>query len=117
MPLLELPFTPIPGVLGMHFVDNLVPLNLRIADNKTMEHLVCLLGFGDRVTLLRLEDLFILGKYLLLDSLHGLGLIFRALKIGLHFPSNFDNSIPGHFDFRRQPFFSIIRRTVMMWTR
>jgi hypothetical protein len=90
-----------PGVLGVHFVDNLVPLGSRIANNKTTEHLVCLLGFGDRVALLSLEDLLVLGKRLLLDFLRGFCLVFRELKVGLHFPSNFKNSIPGHLNFRR----------------
>ncbi len=94
-----------PGVLGVHFVDNLVPLGLWIADNKTTEHLVCLLGFRNCIALLSLEDLFILKKRLLPDFLCSFGLVFRELKIGLHFPSNFGNSIPGHFDFRRQSFF------------
>jgi hypothetical protein len=46
-----------PGVLGVHFVDNLVPLSSRIAGDKTTENLVCLLGFGDCDALLSLEDL------------------------------------------------------------
>ncbi len=63
------------------------------------------------------QDLFILGKHLLPDFLRGFGLVFRELKIGLHFPSNLENSIPGHFDLRPQPFFLILRRTAMTWTR
>ena len=59
-----------PGVLGVHLVDNLVPLGSRIADNKTTEHLVRLLGFGNREALLGLEGLLVLGKHLLLDFLH-----------------------------------------------
>ena len=94
-----------PGVLGMNFVKNLVPLSSWIADGQTMEHLVYLLGLCNRITLLRLEDLFILGKHLLPDFLCGFCLVFRELKIGLHFPSNFENSIPGHLDIRHQSFF------------
>jgi hypothetical protein len=94
-----------PGVLGVHFVGNLVPLNLRIADNKATEHLVRLLGFGDRKALLSLEDLHVLGKHLPPDFLCSFGLVFRELEIGLHFSSNFENRIPGHLDIRRQSFF------------
>jgi hypothetical protein len=46
---------PDPGVLGVHFVNNLVPLGLQIADDKQMEHLECLLGFGDCKDLLALR--------------------------------------------------------------
>ncbi len=80
-------------------------LGLWIADDKTMEHLVHLLGFGSRNLLLGLEDLVVLGKRLFPDSLHGFGLVFRELEIGLHFLSNFDNCIPGHFNIRCQSFF------------
>ncbi len=31
-----------PGVLGVHLTHNLVPLHLRLADNKTTEQHVCL---------------------------------------------------------------------------
>ncbi len=54
-----------PGVLGVHLMDNLVPLGLWIADDKTTEHLVCLLGLGNCIALLGLEDLLVLGKHLL----------------------------------------------------
>jgi hypothetical protein len=57
----------------VHFVDNLVPLSSRITKDETTEHLVCLLGFGNRKALLSIEDLFILGKRLLLDFLRGFG--------------------------------------------
>ncbi len=66
-----------PGVLGVHFVDNLVPLGSRIADNKTTEHLVRLLGFDNCIALLSLEDLLVLRKCLLPDFLCGFCLIFR----------------------------------------
>ncbi len=89
-----------PGVLGVHLMDNLVPLGLQIADKKTTEHLVRFLGFGDHNLLRSLEDLVVFGKHLLLDFLRGFGLIIRELEIGLHFPLNFDNCIPGHFNIR-----------------
>jgi hypothetical protein len=106
-----------PGVLGVHFMDSLVPLGLRITDDEITEHLVRLLSFGNGITLFSLEDLLVLGKHLLPDFLCGFCLVFRELKIGLHLPSNFENSIPGHFNFRRQFFFLIIRRTAMTWMR
>jgi hypothetical protein len=52
----------------MHLVDNLVPLSSWITDNKAMEHFVCLWGFSNHETLLDLEDLFVFGKRLLLNS-------------------------------------------------
>jgi hypothetical protein len=33
-----------PGVLGMHFLDNLVPLHLRLTDDEATEQLVSLQG-------------------------------------------------------------------------
>ncbi len=69
----------------MHLVDNLVPLSLRIANNKTMEHFVCLLGFSDRETLLGLGDFFIFRKGLLPNFLLSFSLVFKELKKGLIF--------------------------------
>ena len=66
-----------PRVLGVHLMDNLVPLSLRIADDETMEYLVCLLGFGNCNLLLSLKDLFMFGKRLLPNFLRGFGLVFR----------------------------------------
>ncbi len=86
-----------PGVLGVHLVDNLVPMGLRIANNETTEHFECFLGVGDCNLFLDLEDHVELRKRLLQDFLRGFGLVFRELEIGLHFPSNFNNCIPGHF--------------------
>jgi hypothetical protein len=88
-----------PRLLGVHFMDNLVPLGSRIADDEQTERL---LGFGDRKDLLSLEDFLVLGKRLLSKFLCGFSLVFGELKVGLHFPSNLKNSIPGLFDFRRQ---------------
>jgi hypothetical protein len=66
-----------PGVLGVHFVVNHVPLGSRIANNEITKHLVCLLGFGNCESLLVLEDLLVLGKHLLPDFLCGFCLVFR----------------------------------------
>ncbi len=93
-----------PGVLGVHFVDNLVPLGLRIANDKQTEHLECLLGLGNREDFLSLEDFFELRKRLLPKFLCGFSLVFGELKVRLHFPSNLKNSIPSFFDFRCQSF-------------
>jgi hypothetical protein len=106
-----------PGVLGVHFIDNLVPLGSWITDDKATEHLICLLGFGNCKALLSLEELFVLRKHLLPDFLRGFGLVFRELEIGLHFPLNFNSSNPGHLDVRRQSFFLIMRRMAMTWTK
>jgi hypothetical protein len=89
-----------PGVLGVHFVDKLVPLGSQIADDEQTEHLERLLGFRNRKDLLSLEDFRVLGKRLLLKFLCGFSLVFGELKIGLHFPSNLENIIPGHLNFR-----------------
>jgi hypothetical protein len=66
-----------PGVLGVHLMDNLVPLSLWIANDETAEHLVRLLDFSNHDLLLSLEDLFIFGKHLLQNFLCGFGLVFR----------------------------------------
>jgi hypothetical protein len=73
----------------MHLMDNLVPLSSRIANNETTEHLVHLLDFDNCETLLDLEDFFIFRKCLLLNFLCSFSLVFRELKIRLHFSSNF----------------------------
>ncbi len=64
----------------MHLVDNPVPLSLRIADNKTREHFISLLGFSDRNTLFGLEDSFVFGKRLLPNLLLSFCLVFRELE-------------------------------------
>jgi hypothetical protein len=84
-----------PGVLGMHLVDNLVSLSLRITKDKTTEHFISLLGFSGRDTLLGLDDFFVFGKQLLPNFLLSFCLIFGELKKRLHFPSNFNQSMKG----------------------
>jgi hypothetical protein len=66
-----------PEVLGVHFMDNLVPLGLWITNDKTTEHLVRLLRFGNREALFGLEDLLVLRKHLLPDFLCDFCLVFR----------------------------------------
>jgi hypothetical protein len=81
----------------MHLVDNLFPLSLRIADNKTTEHFINLLCFSDRVTLLGLEISLYLESVLFQISFSASVLfsVFRELKKRLHFPSDFNQSLKG----------------------
>jgi hypothetical protein len=82
-----------PRVLGMYFADNPVPLSLWIAEAKTTEHFVSLLGFSNHNTLLGLDDFLVLEKLLLPILFLGFCLIIRELKEWLHFPSNFNQSL------------------------
>jgi hypothetical protein len=106
-----------PGVLGVHLVDNLVPLSLQIPDNKATELFIHLLSFSNRETLLDLEELFVFGKHLLLNFLPSFGLDFRELKIGLLFLLTSTIAPQAFLMSVAITFCSMMRRTVMTWTR
>ncbi len=74
-----------PGVLGVHLVDNPVPLSSQITNDKTMEHFISLPGFSNRDTFLGFEDFFLFGKQLLPNFLHSFCLVFREIKKRIHF--------------------------------
>jgi hypothetical protein len=93
-----------PGVLGVHFLDNFVPLGLLVTNNKQTEHLVCLLRFGNSNDLLSLEDLFKPVKHLLLELLGFFSFVLGEVELGHHLLSNLKNSMPGHLDFGCQSF-------------
>jgi hypothetical protein len=94
-----------PWVLGMHFVNNLVPLSLHIADDETTEHFISLLGFSDHDTLLGLENFLVFEKFLLPILFLGFCLIIREFKEWLHFPSYFNQSLKSLPNVRFHPFF------------
>jgi hypothetical protein len=55
-----------PWILGVHLVNDPVPLHLRLANNEAAEQLICLLGLCNREVLLGLEDFLELVKLVLL---------------------------------------------------
>jgi hypothetical protein len=69
-----------PGVLGVHLVHNLVPLRLRLTDNKTTEQLVRLQGLRDCKFGRGLEVFLDLNELFLLLLLLVLHLVFLGLE-------------------------------------
>ena len=69
-----------PQILGVHFMHNLVPLHLRLANDEATEQLICLLGFCNRKIALGLEDFLVIKKLLLALLLLGLSLVVRELE-------------------------------------
>jgi hypothetical protein len=74
-------------------MDKLVPLSLQIADDKTMEHFVSLLGFSNHDTLLGFEDFLVFKKLLPPILFLGFCLVIREFEEWLHFPSNFNQRL------------------------
>jgi hypothetical protein len=89
-----------PGVLlCVHFINDSVPLHLRLADNKATEQLVSLLGQFNSDDFLGLEGLVKLVEFLLSCFFCGHSLVFREIEERAHLLPNCIKRCKGFLDF------------------
>jgi hypothetical protein len=106
-----------PRILGVHFLHNLVPLGLLVTNNEQVGHLIRLASHCNCSAFLCLEDALELFQGSEAKLLGFFGLVGRLLENRRHFLPDGRERQRGRLDFAAVPFFTIMRRTVMMWTR